>query len=131
MKLNLILKNIKNMTWLRFNEISLGDDEMWNEPTKKQLELIPKLYETDGVPLEDKKVYMKFFMGAWTWYVMEYDGKDTFFGLVISPMTQPNGELGYFSLSELKSLKQGFVQVDREIHGIQPRTPKYLREIKI
>jgi hypothetical protein len=40
-------------------------------------------------------------LGAvWTWYVVEYDGEDTCFGLVIGDEI----EAGYFSLSELESL---------------------------
>ena len=46
--------------------------------------------------------YVKFFSpySGWTWFATEFDGEDTFFGLVIGHFT----ELGYFSLSELKSL---------------------------
>ena len=36
-----------------------------------------------------------------TWYASEFDGEDIFFGLVIGLEI----ELGYFSLSELKSVK--------------------------
>jgi hypothetical protein len=103
---------------------------MWNKPSKKQLALIPKLYSSEETPLQDKKVYMKFFLGGWTWLAMEFDGKDTFFGMVYSPMT-PEGELGYFSFSELLNVKSGFVEVDREIHGIQPRTPKRFGDINL
>jgi hypothetical protein len=99
---------------------------MWNPPTKKQLEKIPKLYSTDGE--KDKKVYMKFFLGGWTWYACEFDGKDTFFGLVLSPM-EPKGEMGYFSLSELKNVKQGYMQVDRDLYEVTVYSPKLLSQL--
>lgn len=100
---------------------------MWNKPTKKQLEKIPKLYSTDGI--KDKKIYMKFFLGGWTWYVAEFDGTDTFFGLVVSPMN-PNGKWGYFSLKELMSVKQGYVQVDRDLYEVTVYSPKKLSQLR-
>ena len=101
---------------------------MWNIPTNKQLELIPKLYAQEDV--KDKKVYLKFFIGECTWYVTEYDGSDTFFGLVVSPMC-PDGEWGYFSFGELVSLKRGFVEVDRDLYTLNPRKPKTISEITV
>ena len=35
------------------------------------------------------------------WYAMEFDGEDTFFGLIFGQ----EKELGYFSLTELKAAK--------------------------
>ena len=104
---------------------------MWNPPTKKQLEKIPDLYSTEGTPAEEKKIYMKFFMGGWTWYIAEISHKnwDTMFGYVVSPL-EPRGEWGYISLNELKSIKKGFIEVDREIHGITPYTPVKFKEIQ-
>ena len=37
----------------------------------------------------------------WAWYITEFDGQDTLFGLV----TGYERELGYFSLSELEALR--------------------------
>ena len=42
---------------------------MWNEPTKEQLAKIPGLYETEGIPLKDKLIYLHFFIGGCDWYV--------------------------------------------------------------
>ena len=72
---------------------------------------------------------MKFFMGGWTWFVTEFDGKDTFFGLVISPIV-PEGEWGYFSLAELKGLRKGFIEVDRDLHEVTPYSPKKISQIR-
>lgn len=73
--------------------------------TKEIENQIPALYDTEN--LGDKKTaYVKFFCpwNSWTWYGCEYDGKDTFFGYVVGH----EKEFGYFSLSELKSIKGMF-----------------------
>jgi len=101
---------------------------MFNKPTIKQLSKIPKLGQQENN--KDPKVYMKFFFGPMTWYVMEFDGKDTFFGYVINDYMPENAELGYFSLRELMSLRKNYLEVDREIHGITPYTPKKFSEVK-
>ena len=67
--------------------------------TKEVLEKLPPLYSQEEV--KDPMVICKFFYPDfdWTWYAIEFDGKDLFYGLV-------NGfdqELGYFRLSELLS----------------------------
>ena len=71
--------------------------------TKELLKQFPKLNETDGTPLEEKKVITKFFTpdGSWTWYAVEFDGEDLFFGLVDGF----EKEWGYFSLKELQSVR--------------------------
>ena len=68
--------------------------------TKKIREDLPKLYANEGN--HDAEVIVKFFTpdSNWTWYATEFDGVDTFFGLVDGF----DRELGYFSLSELESL---------------------------
>ena len=69
--------------------------------TKADLRRLPKLYEQDEKGME-AIAFVKFFSPyiGWTWFASEFDGEDTFFGLVVGNFT----ELGYFSLSELKSL---------------------------
>ena len=61
---------------------------------------------TDG---QDPDCFLKFFGGSsWTWYVQ--DGKKLpngdweFFGKVVSSLC-PEGELGYFRLSELQAVR--------------------------
>jgi hypothetical protein len=58
---------------------------------------LPPLYASENV--SDPTVVCKFFLPGtgWTWYVIEFDGDDTFFGYVIGLEC----ELGYFSLQEL------------------------------
>lgn len=67
------------------------------------LEQLPKLYETENLPDDKKMVVAKFFYPdfSWTWYAIEFDGEDTFFGLVDGF----EKELGYFTLSELMENK--------------------------
>jgi len=69
--------------------------------TKEILERLPKLYATENE--KDPIVWCKFFTpdSSWTWYVTEFDGEDTFFGLVDGF----EKELGYFSLRELKTVR--------------------------
>lgn len=99
---------------------------MWNKPTLKQLEKVPDLYSQENV--KDKKIYLKLFLGSWTWYIAEIDHKnyDTMFGYVISPM---GSEWGYISLKELIGLKQLFVEVDRDIYSVTPYKPKKFSEL--
>lgn len=76
------------------------------------------LYSTDGQ--KDKKVIVKFFTpwSSWTWYVFEAEKKEngdwTFFGMVENEM---GSEMGYFTLSELQSIKGSFgLSVERDIY---------------
>jgi hypothetical protein len=66
---------------------------------------IPKLYETEEQ--NDPIAYVKLFIpdANWSWFITEISiDKDICFGLVISPFLT-NGEMGYFSLNELKSIR--------------------------
>ena len=70
--------------------------------TKAIRETLPPLCSQDG--LGGKAIaYVKLFMpsNSWTFFVTEFDGRDLFFGLVEGH----EKELGYFSLSELQSVK--------------------------
>lgn len=60
---------------------------------------LPPLYATEQE--KDPLVICKFFYPdfSWTWYAIEFDGHDIFFGFVAGDYP----ELGYFNLSELES----------------------------
>jgi hypothetical protein len=62
---------------------------------------LPPLYATEGE--SDPLVVAKFFLPAteWTWYAIEFDGKDIFFGYVVGHYPEP----GYFSLHELEAVR--------------------------
>lgn len=109
---------------------------MFNPPTPKQLQKIPSLYSQENV--KDKKIYMKFFIGADTWYIAEINHKPTPTGY--SPFTlmfayhvnerTKEGEWGYVSLEELKRIRvKGFIQVDRDLYEVTPYSPKRLSKI--
>jgi hypothetical protein len=88
---------------------------MWNTPTKKQLNKVPRLYETEEIPLEDKEVHLHFFVGSNDWFVVEFDGDDTFFGFACINGDKEMAEWGYFSFEELKRIRvQGCFEVDCE-----------------
>ena len=69
--------------------------------TKVLRRKLPSLYATENE--KDPLVICKFFApdSSWTWYALEFDGEDTFFGYVDGF----EAELGYFSLSELESIR--------------------------
>lgn len=75
--------------------------------TKEIERRLPKLYETEGIPLDDKVAQVKFFspINGWEWYGVEYDPQtQTFFGLVKGWET----EWGYFSLQEFEELNEQY-----------------------
>ena len=91
--------------------------------TQKIRRKLPALYAQDGKG--GKSVaHVKFFTpdSSWTWYATEFDGEDTFFGLVEGH----EKELGYFSLKELKSVKGPMgLSIERDLYF----KPKTLEEI--
>ena len=104
-------------------------------------ERMPPLYSQEHEP--DPLVVCKFFdpVGSWTWYATEgspvdedgyYDTNKEkvdylFFGLVVGFVK----ELGYFSLTELQTLKEGLrgmraLPIERDVHF----RPQRLSEIR-
>ena len=84
--------------------------------TKEIRKQLPALYSQDNS--KDPIVYIKFFdpCGSFTWFILEYDGEDTFFAFVKSHLC-PDGELGYVSLSELKSIKNPLgLGIERDLY---------------
>jgi len=73
--------------------------------TEVELAKIPKLYETEDVPVKDKIIWMHFFLDNSDWFIAEFDGEDTFFGFVCLNGWQDCAEWGYISFKELKELK--------------------------
>ncbi len=83
--------------------------------TKAILAALPALGDMDGKEPKDVPIIAKFFFPDfdWTWYATEYDGQDTFFGMVHGF----EKELGYFSLRELTEArgKMG-LPIERDLH---------------
>jgi hypothetical protein len=91
--------------------------------TKAIRSKLPPLYTSELV--EDPLVVAKFFTPwtNWTWYAIEFDGKDTFFGYVVGH--EP--EMGYFCLSELESVKGPLgLRIERD----ESFKPKPLSQVK-
>jgi hypothetical protein len=91
--------------------------------TKELRKQLPALGATEKQ--EDPQVLLKLFTpdSNWTWYVTEFDQKDTFFGLVAGFEV----ELGYFSLSELEATTGSLgLHVERDLYF----KPTLLSEIR-
>lgn len=91
--------------------------------SKEIKEKLPKLGATEHE--EDPIVVVKFFApwSNWTWYATEFDGEDTFFGLVLGF----EKEIGYFSLKELESVRGPMgLRIERDLYF----EPKPLSKIK-
>ena len=92
--------------------------------TKEIERITPKLYSQDGKGY-DAIVYVKFFTpwSNWTWYMTEYDPKERIgFGYVIGL----DKELGYFSITEMESIKgPGGLTIERDLYF----DPKPLKDI--
>lgn len=109
------------LNWMLFTQkvqIEANDrprgGELLDDETRQ---LLPPLYSGEELGL-DSKAMVKFFLPGsdWGWYASEFDGKDTFFGLVVGHEI----ELGYFSYRELAELRSpdGIVVVrDQEFGG--------------
>ena len=91
--------------------------------TKEITTKLPALYTQENE--KDPMIICKFFTiwSNWTWYGIEFDGKDQFFGYVVGH--EP--ELGYFSLSELQCLKGPMgLRIERDMYF----KPQRLSQIK-
>lgn len=71
--------------------------------TKAIRSKLPSLGSTDCQSHDQVMVQAKFFTpdSSWSWFATEFDGDDTFFGLVVGFEV----EMGYWSLSELEGTR--------------------------
>jgi Protein of unknown function (DUF2958) len=91
--------------------------------TKELRRKLPELYSQENEA--DPMMICKFFTpdANWTWYAIEFDGQDLFFGYVIG--IEP--ELGYFTLTELSEVRGAFrLPVERDLWF----SPMRLSEVK-
>ena len=73
---------------------------------------VPRLYTAEHA--SDPTVYAKYFTpdSSWTWYLLEFDGRDRCFGYV----TGLDAELGYFTLGELHDARGHLgLRVERDL----------------
>lgn len=97
-------------------------EEAWTPPvhpahqlmTDEIRALLPELYSSEDKGMQAEAVVKYFTPDAnWTWYATEFDGDDTFFGLVFGDVV----ELGYFSLSELQEVRGGLgLPIERDLY---------------
>ncbi|MGB6012972.1 MAG: hypothetical protein WBI57_17060 [Desulfobacterales bacterium] len=88
---------------------------MWNVPSKKRLAKIPGLYETEHIPLQEKLIYLYFFIGNCSWFIAEHDGDDLFWGFAHLG-DDVCAEWGMISFKEMKDIKiKGFLEIDCEL----------------
>ena len=82
--------------------------------TKQLKGKFPRLYATEKTPPEEKVVIAKFFTPwtNWTWYAVEKDSDDTFFGLELESIKGPFGltierdlYFGHPKIGEVPALK--------------------------
>lgn len=90
--------------------------------TQENRKALPALYSQDGKGL-DATAYVKFFhpSSRYTLYVTEFDGDDTMFGYVLSPLGQDCDEFGYSSLAEITALKVRGLGVEQDLY-FEPTT---------
>jgi len=91
-----------------------AEDKATDLMTEEIRSQLPPLGSQDGKGGQ-AVAYVKFFTpdSSWTWYVLEFDGEDSFFGLVQGL----EKELGYFSLSELQGLRGPWgLPIERDLH---------------
>jgi hypothetical protein len=66
----------------------------------------------------DPIALVRFFdsLGSWSWYAIEFDGIDVFFGMVLGS----EQELGYFSLSEFEQVNKdaGFDRIKTDFEFV-------------
>ena len=95
-------------------------------PTQEIKGTLPPLYNSEKHPEKEAIAVVKFFSpySQWTWYAVEFDGEDTFFGLVDGFEM----EYGYFSYSELEAVTVfgGVPAVERDCHW----SPRPVKEIE-
>jgi hypothetical protein len=93
---------------------------MWNTPSEDRLSKIPKLYETEHILLQEKLIYLHFYIGGCDWYIAEFDGEDIFWGFAILNNDYEMSEWGYISFSELKSINHRGIEIDCELEEYFP-----------
>lgn len=109
------------------SDVQLG----WNPQEKMDLlpdelrAVLPRLYANEEIGMQ-AIAPLKFFTPDtnWTWYPTEFDGEDTFFGLVSGFEV----ELGYFTLSELEEVRGGLgLPIERDLY-FEPTTLEELQK---
>jgi Helicase conserved C-terminal domain/Type III restriction enzyme, res subunit len=75
----------------------------------------PALYSTERIAVEEKLVTCKFFLGAFTWYVVECNVEGRAFGYVHNARDPSSSEWGYTDLHELEGIHVKNNVVERDL----------------
>lgn len=107
-------------------ELNYDKTNPYNLMTAEMLKYVPRLYETEDAPPEQKMVHAIYIIpleSGWSWYLTEYDPETrTGFGLVAGY----DVEWGYFNLDELmENHAQRLILVDL------PKTFEELKDIEL
>ena len=97
--------------------------KLLTQEIKKRL---PKLYETEHVPLEEKIVACKFFTPdfCWSWFILEGQEQEDGDFLMFAWVVGLERELGYVSLRELEGIRGPLgLPIERDLH-FKPRPLK-------
>lgn len=90
---------------------------MWNEPSRQTLNSLPKLYATEEIPLKEKLIQLHFYIGNTDFFIIEYDGKETFWGFAILNNDYQMAEFGYIDFQELRSIRtNGWHEIECDLH---------------
>lgn len=86
----------------------VGTEELWDVLARLEdvINRMPKTYETEKIPADDKIVYLHYFYGQSDWYIVEkdmYPDQKQAFGYVILNGFVEDAEWGYISIEEIKS----------------------------
>lgn len=87
---------------------------------------LPALFATEGThPVAQVKFFSPY--SNWTWYAFEFDGEDTFYGLVSGYEV----EYGYFSYSELEqaTVFGGVPAIERDCHWTPRNSTDLYKEL--
>ena len=96
--------------------------------TEKIKKRLPKLYETENIPLGEKLVHAKLFTpdSSWTWFIIEGEEQQDGDFLLLCWVIGLEREFGYVSLRELKSVRGPLgLPIERDIFF----KPRLLREV--
>ena len=89
---------------------------MWNAPSKETMSLWPSLYSTEHIPLQEKIIHAHFFIGSYDFFLAECDEEGEICFGFFSMGDISTAEWGYVSMSELKAINIGGIEVDNDIY---------------
>ncbi len=102
---------------------------------EKQEEKLKKKYDNDCELLDatkERNCYAKYFTpwNSWRWYGFQYyKDLQQFYGIVSSPLV-PEGEWGYFNLSELEKITGPFgMKIERDLYSTPLPYEKVMEDI--